>query len=170
MSEADYSTGSYNYSIDLEGQVTAAIQSLTSGTTKKVYITSGHGEVELGSAFTDMLGKSNYTTDTLETLSADSVPEDCDLLLVNAPQYDFNEEEYKIIRAWLEKGGKAMFFLNMQAATTENYYKLLSDYGVNAQKGYVVDSELALRADLPLAYFPNINSHDITADATGSTE
>lgn len=168
VSEADYTSGSYNYSIDLEGQVTAAIQSLTSGSTKKLYMTSGHGEVELGSAFSDMLGKSNYTTDTLETLSADRVPEDCDILLVNAPQYDFNEEEYKILHDYLQEGGRAMFFLNMQAASTTNYYKLLSDYGVNAQKGYVVDSELALRADLPLAYFPNVNSHDITADAANS--
>ena len=168
VSEADYTSGSYNYSIDLEGQVTAAIQSLTSGSTKKVYMTSGHGEVELGSAFRDMLGKSNYVTDTLETLSADRVPKNCDLLLVNAPQYDFNEEEYKILRDYLQEGGRTMFFLNMQAASTTNYYKLLSDYGVNAQKGYVVDSELALRPDLPLAYFPNVNSHDITADAANS--
>lgn len=43
VSEADYTSGSYQYSIDLEGQVTAAIQSLTSGSAKKVYITSGHG-------------------------------------------------------------------------------------------------------------------------------
>lgn len=167
-SEPDYTTGSYNYSIDLEGQVTAAIQSLTSESAKKVYLTSGHGEAELGTAFSDMLGKSNYTTETLETLSADRVPEDCDLLIVNAPRYDFNETEYKYLHAWLQKGGRAMFFLNMQATATTNYYKLLGDYGVNAEKGYVVDTELALRADLPLAYFPNVKSHDITADAGNS--
>lgn len=168
VSEPDYTSGAYNYSIDLEGQVTAAIQSLTSGSAKKVYITSGHGEVELGTAFTDLLGKSNYTTDTLETISAKSVPEDCDLLLVNAPQYDFSEDEYTILHSYLEKGGRAMFFLNMQAAGTENYYKLLSEYGVNVKKGYVVDTELALRADVPLAFFPNVNSHTITGDVGGA--
>lgn len=164
VSEADYTSGSYQYSIDLEGQVTAAIQSLTSGSAKKVYITSGHGEVELGTAFTDMLGKSNYTTDTLDTVSIDRVPEDCDLLLVNAPQYDLTEEEYKTIGSYLKQGGKAMFFLNMQAVETANYDKLLRDYGVHVVKGYVVDTELALRADVPLAFFPNVNSHDITGD------
>ena len=164
VSEADYTSGSYHYSIDVEGQVTAAIQSLTSGNTKKVYVTSGHGEVALGSSFTDILNKSNYTTDTLETASGDSIPDDCDILLVNAPQYDFTEDEYKMISTYLQKGGDAMFFLNMQAAGSTNYEKLLGDYGVDAVKGYVVDTELALRSDVPLAFFPNVNSHDITGD------
>lgn len=168
VSQADYTTGSYSYSIDMEGQVTAAIQSLTSGNTKKIYFTSGHGEVDIGSGVTDILGKSNYTTETLETLKKDKVPEDCDILYVNAPQYDFNQDEYDMISTYLKDGGKAVFCLNIQAENTTNYYKLLGEYGINVVKGYVVDSEYALRADVPLAFFPTVNSHDITADALNS--
>lgn len=164
--EMDYTSyQSIPTEIDLEGQITAAIQSLTSENSKKVYITSGHGEQALADSFTDILDKSNFQTETLETLSVKSVPEDCDILLVNGPSYDFTEDEYKMISSYLEKGGKAMFFLNFGAQSTKNYYKLLSEYGINAADGFLVDTEQCMSADLPIVLKPTIRSHDITSEA-----
>ena len=59
IQDVDYSTYSQTNTLDAEGQLTAAIQSVTSTETKKVYITSGHGEQELDGSFTDILHKSN---------------------------------------------------------------------------------------------------------------
>ncbi|MCI5936764.1 MAG: GldG family protein [Eubacterium sp.] len=173
QSEMDYS--SYQYvptAIDIEGQVSAAIQSLTSTDSKKVYVTTGHGEYalsDMGSQFTDILDKSNFTEEDLDTTSAKSIPDDCDILLVNGPKYDFSDTEYEMIHKYLEQGGNAMFLINISAESTDNYFKLMSDYGVQANKGVVVDSDQAVSSSNPLFIDATVESHDITDDA-GSTK
>ena len=90
--------------------------------------------------------------------------------MINAPQYDFSEEEYKRISDYLADGGKAMFFLNVQAAEKmTNYEKLLSDYGVNVAEGYVVDVQGAMNANYPTMLVPQIEQHELTADV-GNTQ
>ena len=167
--EMDYTTyQEVPTEIDLEGKITSAIQQVTSENSRKVYITSGHGEQELSNSFSDVFDKSNIATETLETLSAKKIPDDCDILLVNGPQYDFSEKEYKIISSYLANGGKAMFFNNLTAGlkNMKQYYRLLGDYGVNVADGVVIDTEQCMSADLPLVLKPTIESHDVT----GGTE
>jgi ABC-2 type transport system permease protein len=164
--EVDYTSYSYvPTALDMEGKISSAIQNLTSGSTKKVYLTSGHGEQDLGTSFTDILEKCNYESDTLATSSADKIPEDCDLLMVYGSTYDFTEDETKIISDYLADGGDALFFLNAVAEDQPNYKKLLSDYGVNAVSGYVVDTEQCYSSSYPILLDATVESHDVTADA-----
>ena len=168
IQDVDYATYSQTNTLDAEGQLTAAIQSVTSTETKKIYLTSGHEEQALDSTFSDILSKSNITTDTLATSSEKAVPSDCDILVINGPVYDFSDAEYTLLYNYLKDGGKAMFFLN--AGTSEemtNYNKLLSAYGVNTVKGYVLDNEKCINAGYPNILKPDIESHDITADVAG---
>lgn len=142
IQDTDYQTMSSSYTLDAEGQLTAAIQSVTSANATTLYYTSGHSEQELDTTFKDVLNKSNIDTKELATESAESVPDDCNILLINGPQYDFTEAEYNVLSSYLKEGGKAMFFL--YPTTTEKmtyFYKLLSDYGVNVADGYIIDSE-----------------------------
>ncbi|MDY3909808.1 MAG: GldG family protein [Eubacterium sp.] len=164
VQDMDYSTYSQTNSLDAEGQITAAIQGVTSAESKKLYVTSGHGETDLGSDFTDILTKSNMTTETLDTSKAEKIPEDSDILIINGPKYDFNEEEYKILNSYLQNGGKAMFFMNPEAEDQPNYKKLLSAYGVDTVDGYVVDTKQCMSANYPTIICPSIKEHDITAD------
>lgn len=169
VQSVDYSTYSQTNSLDAEGQITAAIESITSTSTKKIYTTSGHGETDLDSEFTNILTKSNMTTDTIATSKADKIPDDCDILIINGPKYDFSDDEYKILYKYLQNGGKGMFFLNPLAEEQPNYKKLLSEYGVDAVDGYVVDSDQCFSSNYPTYLAPTIEDHDITKDVSENT-
>lgn len=165
VQDFDYSTYESTYDLDAEGQLTAALQSVTAEADVKLYYTSGHNEAGVSESLTDLFSKSNIESAELKTASASGVPDDCDILMINAPQYDFSEEEYKQISDYLSNGGKAVFFLN--AVTTEpmtNYNKLLADYGVDVVDGYVVDAKGALNQMYPTMLVPQTEEHDITAD------
>lgn len=165
VSEMDYQTMSQKVTtLDAEGQITAAIQSVTSANATTLYYTSGHSEQELDSTFKDVLNKSNIDTKELATESAESVPDDCSILLINGPQYDFTEAEYNVLSSYLKEGGKAMFFL--YPTTTEKmtyFYKLLSDYGVNVADGYIIDSEGSYSSQYPMYLTPTLEDSDLTS-------
>lgn len=166
IQDVDYSTYSQTNSLDAEGQITAAIQSVTSADTKKIYVASGHGETDIGSDFTDILTKSNMTTEVLDTSKQKDMPEDCDILIVNGPKYDFTKEEYELLSSYLQNGGKAMFYLNPTAEDQPNFKKLLSDYGLDIVQGYIVDTEQSMSANYPTILQPTMKEHDITAEVT----
>ena len=170
VTDMNYTTGGYTSTLDAEGQITSALQSVTSENTVKLYYTSGHGETELNSSFTEILKKSNIESAELATLSQESVPEDCNVLLINGPVYDFNEDEYNLISDYLKNGGKAMIFVNaLPKKDMTNFYKLLSDYGVNVADGFVLDSEAALTQQNPTMFVGTSKSHDITADLNSNS-
>ncbi len=81
-----YYSGNASYQNLMEtGQLTSAVNYVTSDVQKTIYKVSGHGEAELSSTVTDLMSKNNYTLTELNLLMADSIPNDCDLLLMNAP-------------------------------------------------------------------------------------
>ncbi len=170
LQEMDYSTYSQTNTLDAEGQLTAALQSVTSAATVKLYYTSGHNEVALDASFEDVLKKSNIEYEELPTASQKSIPEDCNILMIYAPEYDINEDECNMISEYLKNGGKAMFFLN--AAVTEpqaNYNKLLAEYGVNVVDGYVIDQKGAYNEQYPTMLVPAVGDGDITSEV-GNTQ
>ncbi len=161
----DYTTYQQTNTLDAEGQLTSALQMVTSASTTKLYYTSGHNEVAMDANFMDILKKTNIEYEEFATASAKSVPEDCNILLIYAPEYDFTEQEYAVISDYLKNGGKAMFFLN--ATVTEkqvNYNKLLSDYGVNVADGYVMDAKLAWDANYPTMLIPELGDGELVSE------
>lgn len=170
IQDMDYTTGGYTSTLDAEGQITAALQSVTSDNSVKLYYTTGHGETELNASMTEIFKKSNIETSELATLSEASVPTDCNILLINGPVYDFNETEYKMLSAYFENGGKAMIFVNaLPAKEMTHFYKLLSDYGVNVVDGFVMDSENSYNSQNPTMFFGSEQEHEITAEVTQTT-
>ena len=91
---AYYTSGSSTASeFDGEGQLTSAVNYVTSTDSGKIYYTSGHGEQAFSSSVTDLLGKNNMEEEELNLLMDSEIPEDCDLLFVNAPSSDLTEDE-----------------------------------------------------------------------------
>lgn len=164
VQDLDYSTYSQTNSLDAEGQITAAIQGVTSAETKKLYLLSGHGETEPGTDFNDIITKSNMVTEELDTAKTEKMPEDCDILISNGPKYDITETEYDLIYEYLQNGGKALFFMNPGAEKQDNYKKLISAYGVDLVNGYVVDTKQCMGSQYPTILAPTILDHEITED------
>jgi ABC-type uncharacterized transport system involved in gliding motility auxiliary subunit len=87
---SDYAaTGAANVTFDGESRITSAIYQLTSGESRHVYYTTNHGEQALTSTLTDALESQNLTVSALDLLSQ-TIPEDCDLLVINDPAQDFS--------------------------------------------------------------------------------
>ena len=104
-----YYTGTASESeFDGEGQLTGAVNYVVNDAGQQVYRTIGHGEATLSSTITDLMNKNNYQMDEWNLLMEGSVPEDCELLLINAPTKDLTEEERTAIEIYLGQGGDVM--------------------------------------------------------------
>lgn len=110
--EEDYSnyslTGTSSVTFDGENKITSAIYRLTSGEEHHAYYTTNHGEQTLTDTLTSALENQNLTLTGLDMLS-DSIPEDCDLLVINNPVQDFASagalvDEMSDLRGYLEPG------------------------------------------------------------------
>ena len=89
-----YYTGSVSESeFDGEGQLTSAVNYVTSDVNKKIYRTTGHGEATLSNSITELMDKNNYKIEELNLVMQASIPEDCDLLLMYAPATDLTDDE-----------------------------------------------------------------------------
>ena len=160
-----YTTGSVSQSFDGEGQITSAIDYVVSTDLPQVYLLSGHGEAALSDAFSDELQRANYdTVEDFSLLNVDAVPDDCDVLLINAPTSDISDEELTMLRDYLTGGGKLVVLSGPQKDTDlPNLKALLSDYGVTAADGVVVDQNRDYYAfAAPYVLMPEIQSSDIT--------
>lgn len=136
-----YSTSSSASSFDGDGQLTSALNYVTSGKEYKAYYTSGHGESSLSSEVTSLLTKSRISTSDLLLMTATSIPDDCDLLIIDGATSDFTKDEVKLLSSYLKKGGKVVTLLAQTNKSMKNLYGLLKDYGLTVQSGYIADTE-----------------------------
>lgn len=136
-----YSTFSSASSFDGDGQLTSALNYVTSDKEYKAYYTSGHGESSLSSEVTSLLTKSRISTSDLLLMTATSIPDDCNLLIIDGATSDFTKDEVKLLSSYLKKGGKVVTLLAQTNKSMKNLYGLLKDYGLTVQSGYIADTE-----------------------------
>jgi ABC-2 type transport system permease protein len=131
-----------------------------------MYIVQGHGEAEVGDTLSTTLDKANITTENLSTLSADSIPKDCSILFINAPQSDFSDAETTMIKNYLTSGGKAIITLNYAANDLKNFKSIIDYYGIEIVKGRVIELDSNMHMSQYVnCLLPNIESHAITTTA-----
>lgn len=160
-----YSSGSAQEdSFDGEGQLTAAIQALTSDSSEKVYLTEGHGEGDLASSLTSSLTKANLSTDSCNLLMDGSVPNDCSLLLINAPSKDFDQTEIQSLQTYMDNGGHMLVFLGTNQTRLTNLYAFLQDYGLKVEDGYIADTQRCYQQNY-YNIFPTLNTSNEIASS-----
>ncbi len=166
----DYST--YSQSVtgyDGEGQLISAIQYVTQDEFVTVYQLEGHDEVALGSEFTDVIKKANWKLESLNLLSVKGVPSDCAVLIINAPQSDFSEDDCEKVKNYIKSGGDVILTFDVLCTDSlKNYKSLLDDYEVSLKDGMVFDSDMDFYYQYPNVLLPNVEVSDATADVTGN--
>ncbi len=164
LTDADYTTYSYNYSFDGEGALTSAISYVTSDETPKIYYLEGHGESELPSEFSKQIKKKNIETESLSLLNIDEIPSDASALMIYAPTSDISDEEAEMLISYLDNGGKLFVSAGPTSdGTLTNLYSVLSNYGVEANEGIVIESDRNYYTfSQPYMLLPTLNSNDIT--------
>ena len=147
---------------DAEGQLTSAVNSVVNEVSQKIYTTTGHGEIELSSLVTDLMEKSNYAVEELNTLIETQIPEDCDLLFLYAPSTDLTEEEKNTISTYMQEGGKILLVLGDGSKETPNLNALMTEYGLKVVDGYIADTKRTYQQN-PFYIFPELAaSEDMT--------
>ncbi len=135
-----YMTGNISESeFDGEGQLTSAVNYVTSDAAKQIYYTSGHGENTFSTTVADLLDKNNMQTEELNLLMAEKIPDDCELLFLYAPARDITEDEKEMLEEYLAAGGKV--FVILGEAETPNLSSILTEYGIEPEQGYIADMQ-----------------------------
>ncbi len=163
IQEADIYSSTYNTSFDGEGAITSAIDYVVSEELPQLYMLEGHGEAELPDAFSGQIEKDNMEVNTLSLLTVDAIPEDAACVVSYAPASDISEAERDMLADYAAQGGKLLVIAGpTEDGILENLYSLLSDYGVEAHEGIVVEGDREHYVSAPFALLPDMNSHTIT--------
>ena len=103
-----YTTGSVDMNFAGEGAITSAVSYVVNDDLPKVYTLTGHGEGSLSSDFQSAAEQDNVEFEELSLLSAETVPEDADCVLILAPQSDIADVELTALQAYLDGGGRLL--------------------------------------------------------------
>ena len=158
-----YTTGSYSVTFGGENKLTAAIYRITSGEELHAYYTTNHGEQRLTDTLTDALEGQNLSVSPLDLLT-DTIPDDCDLLIINDPTSDFASDglvdEISQLQTYLENGGRVLLTTNGYDETP-NLDAVMAQFGLAREAGLVVegDSNHALYG-YPYSLFPDYGTTD----------
>jgi ABC-type uncharacterized transport system involved in gliding motility auxiliary subunit len=134
-----------------EQDITNAIIKVTSGETRKIYFTQGHGERDTSSSERDgynviagQLANENYTVAPLVLAQTGAVPDDATAVVIAGPKTDFFAPEIAALRAYLDKQGKLLMELDPEvtsnAAPLTNLLALAHDWGFDVGNNVVVDA------------------------------
>lgn len=150
-------------SLELESLLTEAINYVTEEKTPVIYTLTGHSEKKMSSGVTGSFEKDNYEVKDLNLLSADAVPEDCEILMIYGATKDITKEEQKKIEQYMDDGGKMYVFLSAGAGEQERLSALLKKYNLEVEPGVVVEMDSNHYVQLPVYLLPDIQYSDITS-------
>lgn len=161
VTSTSYYGSTYETSFDGEGQLTKAIDYVSNENNKLIYTISGHGESDLGKNISGLISKSNFNVKSVNLLVDNGIPDDCDMLICNQPTKDLADDELKLLREYMENGGKMTVVLADTTTKTPNFDALMADYGISKVNGYIADTERYYGQNV-YQIFPNYSSGDIT--------
>lgn len=163
LTTLDYVNYTQTYTSDVEGQIGAAIKYVTSEELPVMYVMGGHNEVALTDTQKSLFLKNNIELKDYSATTGAAIPEECDILFINYPEYDFTQAQVDAVKAYLVAGGKAVINLDYMAAYFTNLKSLLNYYGVEIIEGIVYETDARYYAqNLPYCLYPQMAQHTIT--------
>lgn len=165
---------SYNYSVtgyDCEGQVTAAIQYVTSESTTNVYELTGHDESTLSGDFSEVFQKRFMNVGSLSLLTVDAIPEDCQAIFITAPQSDLSEDDLSKLSQYLGNGGKIYLSIDYSKWNDlTNFKKLLSDNNIETTESLLTETDRSYYYQSPFYLLPNVENTEVSSSVAGMTQ
>lgn len=128
-----------------EQDITSAIVKVIQTKVKTVCFVTGHGEKSLmdqeatGYTLADQgLKREGYATDSVNLVSSNGVPSNCDVLVIAGPKQSFFPQEATMVQKYLDNGGKAL--IEIDPETDPKLGDLLQSWNVNVGNNVVVDA------------------------------
>lgn len=151
-------------SLAIENAVTSAISYVATHEDRIIYITSGHGELELPNTFSSLISKTNMQTQSISLSTEDLGDPSTSTLIIYSPHTDFNDVELVKITDFLDAGGKAMIFADYDTPELKNFNELLNYYGIKQMSGAIVETASTnMLTSYPTYLIPDYTQHDITS-------
>ena len=162
--------GASRYMVDVEGQLTSAIEYVSSDNSKVAYVLSGNGKNSISSDLADYIGRQNITMDIVDLTKENKIPDDADILILVTGESDITESEYELVRAFLEAGGELFVATYYNNSTTEEFVyfnKFMAHYGLIIPGYKVIETNDAnmYNEDTPYIVKPNYEEHKITEES-----
>lgn len=159
----------YGAIVEFEPLLTAAINSVNDGDARLIYQTTGHNELTFTNSIQTGMMRDNFNLVDLSLLQLSAVPEDADIVIINAPTTDFSSADCDKIRDYLDAGG-SVYYVMEAAASLENLDALIADYGIEAAEGIVMEQNLNMiygggtESATPTYIIPLVEDTEITHD------
>lgn len=158
-----------------EEKLTNAILKVTREGKKVIYFSKGHGEKniedinEQGYSFAKKaIEDSNYDVKELILATAETLPEDANLLIVAGPQKPILNTELETIKKYISVGGKVFFMIDPRTAT--ELVGFLEKYGVSLQNDIVLDKVSRMfGVDPSMPVVTQYGGHSIVKDFSPAT-
>lgn len=156
---------------NIENELTSAVDYLTAEKLPTVYYVSGHGETELDSTVTGLIGDENIELAELPLLTKGEVPSDADAVIINSATKDFTEDEIKALEAYAEKGGNVIMtsFYNseLKDRNLTNLYGFAKSMGLEYKDVFVFEGSADKYVQAPYNILPTV-AGDKYSSALGS--
>lgn len=149
--------------INIEANITSAIQYVSNDISSKLYFITGHNETDYThfTSLDEQLKLSNYETASINLLEK-NIPDDCTAIVITPGERDFTAEEAEKIKNYLSNDGRALFLLGgTDSAKFTNLMSIVNLYGVTLEDGYVLEGDSEKYYTYPYAIFPSISDHSI---------
>ncbi len=159
---------------------TAALLDVTSPKPLKAYFLQGHGEHQIDSGdevagylkFASLLQKQNcIQPEPLSLLGTNTVPGDCNLLVIPGPRDVITDAELEKIEQYLNQGGRLLALFNFGSARKETgLERILAKWGVDVGHNAVTDPDNAIpgkATDMIVFNFSN-GKHPVVNSLLGS--
>ncbi len=159
----DFNTGEeYVSGYQADRKFASAVHYVTTEELPSAAYTTGHGEIIDNASLTGVFTSNSYSVGEVALLTED-IPEDLDMLIINAPSTDFSEEEIEKLNEFLTRSttNSLIVTYNAQAGELERLYRYLTEWGVDPSGGIIVDAERAAGANAAM-FVADLNEHDIT--------
>ena len=136
----------YGKAFNGEQQFTGAIIRVTNENLPKVYFLEGHKEPDLNAELSKLKARlegEGHVVESLNILKTQAVPDDADTIVVVSPKKDIGEDERKILKEYLIKGGRmiALFDIITKDDPFSNFNSLLQNYGIQFKSNFVVEED-----------------------------
>lgn len=131
-----------------ELSLTNALVKITRATDPMAYFSTGHGEMDFSSQKNEggvhlarLLKNNTYQLRALNLRESGKIPDDAGVLIIWGPKEGFFPNEIKVIRNYIEKGGKLMLALDpdVNSKGQVELMGIMKDYGLLLTNDLVID-------------------------------
>ena len=136
---------------DAEVEIVKAIVDVTTDTKGTVYVMNNHNEWlayqnekdsgHVTEPFANLLKLNSLRLKYLNLSVAGAVPNDCDILIIGAPQTDLTANEVKVIEDYMTAGGTVILVVYLGSEQLPNFQSLLKYYGVHTGAGILCEGD-----------------------------